>query len=89
MCGFDVTGAEEARRYSLSSVKWRRGAGRGGAGFFCESPSLRLSPRSCLAGRESGSVALDDNGANGRSKGDAASSRSTSVKPPAVLEVAD
>ena len=32
---------------------------------------------------------LDDNGANRRSKGDAASIRSVSVKPPVLPEVAD
>ena len=51
------------------------------------SPSLRLSPRSNLAGRERGKVrVLDDNGANSRPKDDAASSRSVSVKPPALPE---
>ncbi len=36
---------------SLSSAKWRRGAGRGGGQFFATSP-CGLSPHSRLAGRE-------------------------------------
>src|SRR5690349_81813 len=46
-----------SERCSLSSTKWRRGLGRGGAYDNC--PSLRLSPRSCLTGRKRKTVATD------------------------------
>ena len=41
------------RSFSLSSIGWRRGPGRGGFHPFFDGPSLRLSPHSFLAGRES------------------------------------
>src|SRR2546430_4739377 len=50
-CGFRRLAEPKRGGFSLSSQKRRRGTGRGGR-FSSVCPSLQLSPRSFLAGRE-------------------------------------